>query len=271
MSGKTALKGGDHGLTGPELDQLRLRASAAKSTAYCPYSKFQVGACILTLQGVYISGANVENASFPVGICAERTAFAKAITDGHRDFKALSIATNTVPAASPCGMCRQFIGEFCNSSLPIFMFDADGDAPANVVWAEKHGEEGGGVVGPKDGMVHITADGHSSPRVFLQGSRGWGRAKGGYKGDPTSRDKGLALVVATLKLKQAKATASDALSRESLHFVFVFNLVSAVFLLPAATSRMPRAVVDMSPGTGPRRPRYIPTPPGPLLVHAKHL
>lgn len=95
------------GLTTEEFYNLRRHAAAAKDTAYCPYSNFKVGAVALTKLGHYIPGANVENAAYPVGTCAERVAFGKAITEGHRDFKAVAVATDISPPASPCGMCRQ--------------------------------------------------------------------------------------------------------------------------------------------------------------------
>ncbi|GAT29974.1 cytidine deaminase [Aspergillus luchuensis] len=68
----------DH-LSAQELETLSTKAIAAKDTAYCPYSKFRVGACILTESGEFVQGANVENASYPVGTCAERVAFGNAI------------------------------------------------------------------------------------------------------------------------------------------------------------------------------------------------
>lgn len=95
------------GLTIQELHNLKRHAVAAKATAYCPYSNFRVGAVLLTKAGAYIPGANVENAAYPVGTCAERVAFGKAVTEGHRDFKAVAVATDISPPASPCGMCRQ--------------------------------------------------------------------------------------------------------------------------------------------------------------------
>lgn len=95
------------GLTADEIKTLRRHAVAAKDTAYCPYSKFRVGAVLLTSAGAYVSGANVENAAYPVGTCAERVAFGKAVTEGHRGFKAVAVATDISPPASPCGMCRQ--------------------------------------------------------------------------------------------------------------------------------------------------------------------
>ncbi|KKK14610.1 cytidine deaminase [Aspergillus ochraceoroseus] len=87
-----------------ELKTLSSKAIAAKDTAYCPYSNFRVGACILTQSGEFITGANVENASYPVGTCAERVAFGTAVVAGHKHFKAIAVATDIKPAASPCGM-----------------------------------------------------------------------------------------------------------------------------------------------------------------------
>jgi len=118
-------------LKAQQLETLSTKATAAKSTAYCPYSRFRVGATILTSDGQYVTGANVENASYPVGTCAERVAFGKAVTEmegGYKKgaFKALAVATDITPPASPCGMCRQFIREFCDLEMPVFMFDKDG-------------------------------------------------------------------------------------------------------------------------------------------------
>jgi homotetrameric cytidine deaminase len=96
-----------YSITPIQFNALYTRAVGAKSTAYCPYSQFQVGATILTEDDQYIDGANVENASYPVGTCAERVAFGKAVTEGHKKFKAVAVATNISPPASPCGMCRQ--------------------------------------------------------------------------------------------------------------------------------------------------------------------
>lgn len=92
-----------------QIQALSLRSAAAKSTAYCPYSNFRVGATLLTENGEFIDGANVENAAYPVGTCAERVALGKAVTGGFRKFKAIAVATDITPPASPCGMCRQCV------------------------------------------------------------------------------------------------------------------------------------------------------------------
>ncbi|KAK7924847.1 cytidine deaminase-like protein [Apiospora marii] len=116
-----------YGLSKAEFEELHKGSVAAKATAYCPYSQFRVGATILAGDGAFISGANVENAAYPVGTCAERVAFGKAVTEGHKGFRAVAVATDIAPPASPCGMCRQFIREFCDLSTPILMFDKNGD------------------------------------------------------------------------------------------------------------------------------------------------
>lgn len=92
-----------------DLTTLSTAAAQAKTTAYAPYSNFRVGAAFLTAEGTIVPGANVENASYPVGTCAERVALGRAVTEGHRSgFRAVGVSTDLggVPA-SPCGMCRQ--------------------------------------------------------------------------------------------------------------------------------------------------------------------
>jgi cytidine deaminase len=96
-----------------------------------PYSKFRVGASVLLTDNTYHTGANVEVAATPVGICAERCAIAPIIASYKRPFmptlRALAVATDISPPASPCGMCRQFINEFASSKkLPIYMYGKEG-------------------------------------------------------------------------------------------------------------------------------------------------
>ena len=87
--------------------ELLAAADAAAGRAYAPYSGFDVGCAVLTRDGRVVEGVNVENAAYPLGVCAERTAFARAIADGYRpgDFVAAAIT------ASPCGGCRQWLHE----------------------------------------------------------------------------------------------------------------------------------------------------------------
>ena len=87
--------------------ELLARADAAAARAYAPYSHFHVGCAVLTRDGEVIEGVNVENAAYPLGVCAERTAFARAVAEGRRpgDFVVAAIT------ASPCGGCRQWLAE----------------------------------------------------------------------------------------------------------------------------------------------------------------
>ena len=92
--------------------QLREAAAGAMSRAYSPYSDFRVGVALLASDGTVMSGCNVENSSFPAGICAERGALAAAVVAGHRSFTHLAIMTDAEEPTSPCGMCRQALVEF---------------------------------------------------------------------------------------------------------------------------------------------------------------
>ncbi|KAF2836200.1 cytidine deaminase [Patellaria atrata CBS 101060] len=117
-----------HGLRATELNELTQASLKAKELAYCPYSLFQVGAAILTTTGEVIVGANVENAAYPVGTCAERVAMGNAVMKGFGMLgsKGMGEREDGTGVASPCGMCRQFIREFCELDTPIFMHDKDG-------------------------------------------------------------------------------------------------------------------------------------------------
>lgn len=100
-------------------------AQKAMLHAYSPYSGYKVGAALLCADGTVYEGCNIENASFTPTICAERTAFFKAIYDGQRDFKAIAVCggkdgviTGFFP---PCGVCRQVMREFCRDDFIIYM------------------------------------------------------------------------------------------------------------------------------------------------------
>ncbi len=90
--------------------ELVQRAQEARQWAYAPYSNYQVGAALLAESGRIYTGVNVENAAYPTGICAERAAVYKAISEGERQFQAIAVVTSN--AGFPCGSCRQVLSEF---------------------------------------------------------------------------------------------------------------------------------------------------------------
>jgi cytidine deaminase len=92
-------------------------AKKARLTAYAPYSKYSVGAALLTKSGKVYLGANVENAAYPTTICAERVAIFKAVTEGEREFSAIAVVTHD--GGTPCGSCRQVLAEFALEALVI--------------------------------------------------------------------------------------------------------------------------------------------------------
>lgn len=99
-------------LTPALLRRLENAARAAAARAYAPYSKFPVGAAVLTASGKIHTGCNVENASYGLANCAERTAIFSAAAQGERELVAVAIYTPTAAPAAPCGACRQVINEF---------------------------------------------------------------------------------------------------------------------------------------------------------------
>ncbi|MBL3886689.1 cytidine deaminase [Bacillus cereus] len=102
-------------------------ANKMLSKAYIPYSKFPVGAALVTKEGKIYTGCNIENASYGLCNCAERTAIFKAVSEGERDFSYLVITGETDGPISPCGACRQVIAEFCNPKMPVLLTNVKGD------------------------------------------------------------------------------------------------------------------------------------------------
>lgn len=96
-------------VTDPEL--LRL-ASEARAHSYAPYSRFRVGAAVRTREGRVFTGANIENAAYPVSHCAERVAIHKAVSEGHRRLDTVAVVADGRAPAMPCGACRQVMAEF---------------------------------------------------------------------------------------------------------------------------------------------------------------
>ncbi|KAF1298427.1 cytidine deaminase [Enterococcus sp. JM4C] len=101
-------------------------AIAALDKAYVPYSHFPVGACLVTKSGKTYQGINIENASFGLTNCAERTAFFKAVSEGESEFAHLVVAGHTPEPISPCGACRQVMAEFCSPEMPVTLLGDNG-------------------------------------------------------------------------------------------------------------------------------------------------
>lgn len=111
-------------------EQLCALAQKARENAYAPYSRFTVGAALLTENGNVYTGCNIENAAFSPTVCAERVALFKAISEGERTFSALAVAGGTTGEntdITPCGVCRQVLAEFCDPAMPVYLVCKDGN------------------------------------------------------------------------------------------------------------------------------------------------
>ncbi|MFO8073533.1 MAG: cytidine deaminase [Polyangia bacterium] len=109
-------------------EELREAARDARSNAYAPYSSLRVGAAVLA-SGRVFAGCNVENASYPVGLCAERAALAAAVTAGCRELQAVAIVTDR--GLPPCGMCRQALAEF-SPDVPLLLVGDGGEVETSL-------------------------------------------------------------------------------------------------------------------------------------------
>lgn len=110
-------------ITSAQKEQLVKAAMHARKAAYAPYSHYQVGAALLTASGRVVTGCNVENASYGLSNCAERTAVFKMVSEGEQEITAVAIATDN--GGSPCGACRQVLVEFAGD-VPVLLVDSQG-------------------------------------------------------------------------------------------------------------------------------------------------
>ncbi|TWI57751.1 cytidine deaminase [Halalkalibacter nanhaiisediminis] len=108
-------------------EQLIAEAKNAREQAYVPYSKFQVGAALLMEDGTVYHGANIENASFGLTNCAERTALFKAYSEGNRKVKSIAVVADTKRPVPPCGACRQVMVELCPPNTNVVLTNLNGD------------------------------------------------------------------------------------------------------------------------------------------------
>jgi cytidine deaminase len=140
--------------------ELLTRARAAAEHAYVPYSEFPVGAAVLTIDGSIHTGCNIENASYGMTICAERTAISSAISAGHREIVAVAVSAPKVPRTTPCGACRQFLNEFRpgTSDMVVVLDDRDSGEP---VWLNELLPQ---AFGPRNLHAAGTGDTNSMPR-----------------------------------------------------------------------------------------------------------
>jgi cytidine deaminase len=108
-------------------------ACKIRKNSYCPYSNYPVSAALLSNSGKIFTGVNVENAVYPVGICAERSALVYAVSQGERDFPMIAVISNS--KAYPCGLCRQALYEF-NPEMLVIIGDAEGNIVHEIVLKE---------------------------------------------------------------------------------------------------------------------------------------
>lgn len=110
------------------------KAIDARKNSYSPYSQFAVGAALEAEDGTVYTGCNVENASYGLTVCAERTALVKAVSQGAKKFKRLAIVTDTAEIVTPCGMCRQMLIEF-SPELEIILANTEGKKESVILSA----------------------------------------------------------------------------------------------------------------------------------------
>lgn len=109
------------------IEQLIEEAKAAREMAYTPYSKFKVGAALITNEGKIYKGCNIENAAYSMCNCAERTAIFKAYSEGDKKYQAIAVVADTKRPVPPCGACRQVIAELCPKDMRVILTNLQGD------------------------------------------------------------------------------------------------------------------------------------------------
>jgi len=114
------------------IEKLIGAAAASREKAYAPYSNFRVGAAILTKEGRYYTGCNIENASYGLTCCAERVALFKAVSNSERSFEAIAVTAGTDEYCSPCGACRQALAEF-GTDIKVYMVNGSGNYQVRTV------------------------------------------------------------------------------------------------------------------------------------------
>ncbi|MGM0853177.1 MAG: cytidine deaminase [Bacillota bacterium] len=108
-------------------EQLIQEAKLAREKAYVPYSKFKVGAALLSKDGKVYHGCNIENAAYSMCNCAERTALFKAYSEGDTDYSMIAVVADTARPVPPCGACRQVISELCPKEMKVVLTNLKGD------------------------------------------------------------------------------------------------------------------------------------------------
>ena len=120
-------------LTKEMKDKLIQKAKEAWAHAYAPYSHYSVGSAVLTESGEIFDGVNIENAVYPLGVCGERVAIFKAVSEGHRKFRAIAVVTRN--GGTPCGSCRQVMAEFGLETI-VLIADTSGKLIQELTVAE---------------------------------------------------------------------------------------------------------------------------------------
>lgn len=114
-------------------EELVVEAKKARERAYVPYSKFKVGAALLTSDGKVYHGCNIENAAYSMCNCAERTAIFKAFSEGDKEYKAIAVVADTDRPVPPCGACRQVMFELCPRDMEVILTNLKGDIQVTTV------------------------------------------------------------------------------------------------------------------------------------------